>query len=245
MKKKLITITSALLAISIYAQTCPNNNHPHAIDLGLPSGTKWACCNVGATKPEANGGYFAWGETEEKDIYNDVTYFYCIGEDVNGDGLYIGENEYFEDLGSNICGTKYDVVHIKWGGSWKMPTQDQYEELIYNCKDDLITVNGVVGHKFISRKNGKCIFFPAAGERSSSLYDVGIAGSYWLSTHPTGNGRWAEYFGWRYSGVELHAGYRSHGLSVRPVTLNGPIVEAAAADAGVEAAVGTVDAVTW
>lgn len=227
-----------LFVQGIYAQQlCPNNNHPHEVDLGLPSGTKWACCNVGATKPEANGGYFAWGETVEKKVYNDVTYIYCTGKDVNGDGFFIGENEQYQNLGRSICGTHYDVAHVKWGGSWGMPTQVQYEELINNCKDELITINGVVGHKFISRKNGKCIFFPAAGERSSSLYDVGIAGSYWLSTQPTDYRRTAEYFGWRYSGVELHAGYRSHGLSVRPVTLNGPIVEAAAVDAAPEAAV--------
>ena len=54
--------------------TCPDNNHPHAIDLGLPSGTKWACCNVGATNPEEYGGYYAWGETKEKDIYGRNTY---------------------------------------------------------------------------------------------------------------------------------------------------------------------------
>ena len=58
----------ALLPTMANAQ-CPDNNHPHMIDLGLPSGTKWACCNVGASKPEDQGGYFAWGETEEKSEY--------------------------------------------------------------------------------------------------------------------------------------------------------------------------------
>lgn len=219
-------------AVGVHAQQlCPNNNHPHEVDLGLPSSTKWACCNVGATNPEANGGYFAWGETEEKKVYNDVTYIYCTGKDVNGDGLFIGENEQYQNLGRSICGTHYDVAHVKWGGSWGMPTQDQYEELINNCNDELITINGVVGHKFISKKNGKCIFFPAAGERTSSLSEVGIAGSYWLSTQPTDNGRWAQYFGWRYSGVELHATYRSRGLSVRPVTLTAAAAVEEAAEA--------------
>ena len=54
--------------------SCPDANHPHAIDLGLPSGTKWACCNVGASAPEQYGGYYAWGETHEKSVYNWDTY---------------------------------------------------------------------------------------------------------------------------------------------------------------------------
>ena len=59
--------------------SCPDNNHPHMIDLGLPSGTKWACCNVGAHSPEEYGGYYAWGEISEKPVYNEVTYLYATG----------------------------------------------------------------------------------------------------------------------------------------------------------------------
>lgn len=88
-----------------------------AVDLGLPSGTKWASCNVGATKPEEPGGYYAWGETEEKDYYAPSTYIHC-------DGAY---NPLFYDLGSDISGTEYDVAHVKWGGKWCMPTWDDFK----------------------------------------------------------------------------------------------------------------------
>ena len=64
---------------------CPDNNHPHLIDLGLPSSTKWSCCNVGASKPEAYGGYYAWGETQEKSLYDYTTYKNTI--DKNGDNI--------------------------------------------------------------------------------------------------------------------------------------------------------------
>ena len=75
---KMIFFIFALMfmAHTACAQSCPDDNHPHAIDLGLPSGTKWACCNVGATTPEENGGYYAWGETEEKELYDISTYIY-------------------------------------------------------------------------------------------------------------------------------------------------------------------------
>lgn len=70
MSKNLFTLTLLLVALTAKAQSCPDDNHPHMIDLGLPSGTKWACCNVGATKPEEYGGYYTWGETEEKSVYD-------------------------------------------------------------------------------------------------------------------------------------------------------------------------------
>ncbi len=81
---------------------CPDSNHPHAIDLGLPSGTLWSCCNVGAKTPEEAGGYYAWGETETKTIYNEGTYNYKAN---------------YVSFGSDIAGTEYDVAHVKWGGT--------------------------------------------------------------------------------------------------------------------------------
>ena len=131
--KKLLTIFAfALMAITANAQSCPDENHPHVIDLGLPSGTLWACCNVGADKPDGYGGYYAWGEVEEKDEYTEVTYLYCIGEYPNGYGYY-SRNRNFQNIGSDIAGTQYDVAHVKWGGSWVMPNIEQCRELLDNC----------------------------------------------------------------------------------------------------------------
>ena len=131
-----------------------------AVDLGMPSGTKWASCNVGATKPEECGGYYAWGETEEKVNYTDVTYLYSRGEDIDLDGEY-EEKERYKYLGPDISGTQYDVAHVKWGGDWRMPTLQQFKELLANCTSQWTSLNGKIGCKFISKINGSSIFFPA------------------------------------------------------------------------------------
>ena len=190
--------------------SCPDGNHPHMIDLGLPSGTKWACCNVGANKPEEYGGYYAWGETETKSTYSWSTYIHCDGT-----------KESCRDIGKDISGTKYDVAHVKWGGSWVMPTGDQQVELRNNCTYKWTTVNGVKGGRFTSKKNGKSIFLPAAGDRlSSDLYTAGSVGYYWSST---------QYPSYTYSAYGLYFGSgdtdwydsgRCYGLSVRPVSRN-------------------------
>ncbi|MBQ6064081.1 MAG: hypothetical protein IJK87_10720, partial [Prevotella sp.] len=114
--------------------SCPDANHPHMIDLGLPSGTKWACCNVGATAPEQYGGYYAWGEVNEKSYYDWSTYIHC-------DGHYYD----CHNLGSDIAGTQYDVAHVKWGGSWVMPSHAQQVELLNYCTSTWTTENGVYG----------------------------------------------------------------------------------------------------
>lgn len=150
---------------------CPDDHHPHMIDLGLPSGTKWACCNVEALKPENFGSYYAWGETEAKDNYSWETYIHCDGT-----------QETCHFLG-DICGTEYDVAHIKWGGQWHMPNRYQMDELFENCSYEWITLNGTKGGKFTSKTNGNSIFFPAAGFfDNSSLFSVLSSGCYWNGT---------------------------------------------------------------
>ena len=136
---------------------CPDDNHPHAIDLGLPSGTKWACCNVGASSPEEYGGYYAWGETEEKDDYYLLNYKYYLG-DLDGDGNYLEENEYV-NIGSNISGTQYDVAHIKWGSSWYMPTLDEIQELLNECTWTGIYQDKKIQGRLATGSNGNSIFF--------------------------------------------------------------------------------------
>ena len=129
--------------------TCPDDHHPHLIDLGLSSGTKWACCNVGATAPEDYGGYYAWGETEEKAVYDRSTYEYY-------------QNDSYLDIGNDIAGTQYDVAHVKWGDFWVMPSLDQIKELEDECQTQWTTKNGISGWLFTG-KNGSTIFLPAAG----------------------------------------------------------------------------------
>ena len=154
---------------------CPDANHPHAIDLGLKSGVKWSCCNVGATSPEQYGNYYAWGETQPKDAYDWQTYQY---------GKSRGS---VTNIGKDISGTQYDAATASWGSSWKMPVDTLISELIDSVTTGWInkewkTVNGVRGLKFTS-KNGAKIFLPAAAHRYGNEQGfVGTNGNYWSST---------------------------------------------------------------
>ena len=161
--------------------TCPDDHHPHAIDLGLPSGTKWSCCNMGSTVPEGSGGYYAWGETEEKETYNWSTYTLCEGTQST-----------CKDIGSNIRGTGYDVVRKDWGNAWLMPSQDQIKELFNNCTSEWTEVNGIMGCK-LTASNGGSIFLPATGYKTSSLYSLGSLGRYW-SANSYNNPKYASYY---------------------------------------------------
>lgn len=201
--------------------TCPDDNHPHMIDLGLPSGTKWACCNVGASSPEGYGGYYAWGETEEKSEYCIRNYKYVVLDDNNGIWYDKGHYYLYQSIGSDISGTQYDVAHVKWGGDWHMPTLAQIQELLNNTTSEWTSENGVAGIKFMG-SNGGSIFLPAAGVRWDSGHNhVGNYGLYWSSTlheYYEGGAYDANYlfFGSDY-GVNWFYDYRYYGRSVRPV----------------------------
>ncbi|MBR6979706.1 MAG: hypothetical protein IKH88_07730 [Prevotella sp.] len=188
--------------------SCPDDHHPHMIDLGLPSGTKWACCNVGADKPEAYGGFYAWGETEEKGNYDLSTYIHC-------DGSY----DTYHNIGSDIAGTQYDVAHVKWGGTWVMPSNAQQVELVESCTFKWTTVNGINGRVFIG-SNGNSIFMPAAGRRVlNGHHTVGIIGHYWSSTQDPKDSRAAYMLNFESNYVRWQYYYdRYRGLTVRPVS---------------------------
>lgn len=198
---------------------CPDDHHPHMIDLDLPSGTKWACCNVGADKPEAYGGYFAWGETQEKDMYNEVTYLYWTGVDIDGDGYY-DQNSNCQNLGNDISGTQYDVAHIKWGGSWVIPSFDQMEELANNCTHTWTSMNGVKGRKIIG-PNGGTIFIPAAGGHWEGSVDrTDIEANYWSSAQYPSNPHSAYRLYFNSSKLNwISWSSRDDGYPVRPVTV--------------------------
>ena len=159
--------------------SCPDFNHPHMIDLGLPSGTKWACCNVGADKPDSLGGYYAWGETEEKDHYDLDNYVHCdVGIDVDTEALTYT----YRDIGSDIAGTQYDVAHVKWGGSWVMPSLEQIKELEKKCTSEWYTLNGAIGIRY-KGPNGNSIFLSVTPVEWGSLtYSDLDGGIYWSST---------------------------------------------------------------
>lgn len=151
---------------------CPDAHHPHAIDLGLPNGTLWACCNIGAKVPKGYGGYFAWGEIEEKNLYKEDNYSYSYYDSAQGEYVY-------QHLGKDISGTEYDVALAKWGTPWCMPSKADCEELIQNCQNQPITYRGVSGTLFTG-PNGNGLFMPDAGWYSPAYHDQ--VSQNWTST---------------------------------------------------------------
>ena len=197
----------------------PQTGNHEYVDLGLS--VKWATCNVGATKPEEYGDYFAWGETQPKSTYSWSTYRWFNGADniiikYNNGGIYGGNVDYKTTLELGD-----DAARANWGGSWRMPTDAELTELCEQCTWTWTTQNGVYGYKVTSKKSGytnKSIFLPAAGFRDdSSLNYAGSLGYYWSSSLDSGypNYAWGVYF---YSDfVRRLTINRFVGFSVRPV----------------------------
>ena len=203
--------------LTITDNLCPNHNHPHMIDLGLPSGTKWACCNVGATSPEEYGGYYAWGETEEKNNYEWSTYkWYNSSHDTMT--KYCTDSYYGTVDNKIVLNPEDDVAHVKWGGSWRMPTKAEQDELRNNCTWTWTTQNGVNGYT-VTGPNGNSIFLPAAGCRDGSgVYYGASYGYYWSSSLLSYYSSYACYL-YFYSGYYYwNDNYRYYCFSVRPVS---------------------------
>ncbi len=217
---------------------CPDDHHPHMIDLGLPSGTKWACCNVDTDHPENQsptnyGGYYAWGETETKSTYKWSTYIHCNGTD-----------DTCHDLGSDIAGTQYDVAHVKWGDSWQMPTRDQISELLNNTTFTWTSKNDVIGIQFTS-VNGGSIFMPAAGYRNdSALGNKGLNGNYWSSSQLPSNLSIAYDLDFGSGSAYIYDdGFRNFGQSVRPVVSSSIVANLHISSATLSIFVGDVESV--
>ena len=224
----LVVVATLLQAQSITVhQTCGQNGQvvkaiPDAVDLGLS--VKWANMNVGATTPEDYGNYYAWGETVTKSTYDWSTYFYT-----NDGGKTF--TKYNNKGGKTVLDPGDDAAHVNWGGSWRMPTKAECQELLDNCTWTWTTQNGINGCKVTSNKAGytdKFIFLPAAGYREfSGIYGVASSCGDYLSSSLDeyySNSRYAEglYFD---SGNSFHPDgtyslfyySRCDGLSVRPV----------------------------
>ena len=156
------------------------------VDLGLPSGTLWATCNVGANSPEEYGDYFAWGETAPKDVYNWETYKWCNGSSTSIT-KYCSNSSYGTVDNKTELESEDDAAYVNWGPSWRMPTREQQRELVDNCSWTWTQQNSVNGY-LVTGPNGKSIFLPAAGIRSNeSLGLVGSYGFYWSRTLDPGS----------------------------------------------------------
>ena len=176
------------------------NGHEY-VDLGLPSGLKWATCNVGASSSEGNGNYYAWGEIEIKSEY------FGTNSKTNGKSM--------QDISGN---STYDVARAKWGGSWRLPTKEEFSELRQKCKWQWTTQNGKEGYK-VTGPNGNSIFLPAAGLRDGSSFDsAGEFGFYWSSTPDESDDDFACSLYFNSSGQGVNWYDRGYGRSVRSVS---------------------------
>lgn len=186
---------------------CPDDHHPHALDLDLPDGKLWACCDVGANAPGEKGNYFAWGETTTKSSYDEESYRYY-------------DNETFEyvNIGKEIGNTRYDVAKSKWKGDWHMPTSNDINYMFKLCKKKLFVLDGVKGILFTGT-NGQSIFFPFAGDmHDNQLQGEGQYGYYWSATQAPGYDSGAyNFFITDKPSATLNYGRRHLGRTVRPV----------------------------
>jgi uncharacterized protein (TIGR02145 family) len=191
------------------------------VDLGLPSGTKWATCNVGANNPEDYGNYFAWGETTTKDVYIESNYKYYKGNSISyfltkycNNSSY-GYDGYTDTL--TILEAIDDAATANWGSGWHMPTKEEMEELFRYCPWVWTTKNRVNGIKFTGT-NGNSIFLPAAGNVSDhELFFDGTDGYYWLPLVSTGNAHCGYSFFFSEHSYDIYNESRIIGYPVRPV----------------------------
>lgn len=230
MKKTIISIVAVFAAITISAQTVNvhfkngqtvrfnSSNVDHVdfsakapdptvsagavVDLGLS--VYWCSCNVGAETPEEYGDYFAWGETKPKSKYTKETYSY-----------YDSNTAQYMDIGDDICGTEFDAATVNLGSDWRMPTKDEFKELIDKCSFEWTQISGINGYK-VTGPNENSIFLPAAGY-------IPFGGSclgYLTSTNNSGYEFYSFYATSDYGPVTYSGQQKFYGYSLRPVTTN-------------------------
>ena len=213
---KISELIIPVLANSLIKTYSPASNGHEAVDLGLPSGLKWASYNVGATKPEEYGGYYAWGETEEKSDYDWDTYKYCHGT-YDSMTKYCTDSRYGTVDNKTTLEPADDVATVKWGGAWRMPTIEEQDELRNNCTWTWTTLNGVNGYR-VTGPNGKSIFLPAAGYRDGTeVYDRGSHSLYWSSSLGISGCNDAYNLNLNSGNYAWGCSYRIFGSMVRPV----------------------------
>ena len=245
-RKQLLTVLLLLVTSLILTTSCNDDDKKteqpqtptvtikiNAVDLGLPSGTKWAEANLGAEKPQDLGLFYAWGETIGYGLdawvgrpFDCTKYQWCSGSETTF-------TKYCTDASVGTVDNKTtldpedDVAHVIWGGKWRMPTKQEMVELLDNCTWEWTTLNGVNGYRVTSKKQGytnRSIFLPAAGHALNLRYEYGSRGSYWSSTiEPLNDGMGslschsAAIIDFSSRHAVISYGSRESGYSIRPV----------------------------
>ena len=219
-----IADVNTVIYIILGGGTLTPDNHEY-VDLGLPSGTLWATCNIGASAPENYGDYFAWGETKPREYYSWGNYkWFTLYDDSTFEVMkYCTDSEYGTVDGKTELDPEDDAAYVNWGASWRMPTQEQMKELVNNCwPKRWATQNGVKGY-LLTGPNGNTLFLPAAGYRwGNSLKYAGSEGHYWSRTLCSDDPafaftvEFADYF----STIQLFEDIRCYAHTVRPVRVS-------------------------
>ncbi|MGM9818793.1 MAG: hypothetical protein ACI30B_07430 [Paludibacteraceae bacterium] len=208
---KKMTFLLAALMCGAWCATAQNTEKGYEyVDLGLPSGLKWATCNVGATSPEAYGDYFAWGETTTKTTYSWDTYTLTT----DGGSTF---TKYNTTDSKTVLEPEDDAATVNWGGAWRMPTDAELTELREKCTWTWTTLNGVNGYE-VKGTNGNSIFLPAAGFRGvGGLSGAGSLGYCWSSSFNANDPGRAWNVPFSSDDVRGLSSSRYYGFSVRAV----------------------------
>jgi len=189
------------------------------INMGLPSGTEWYSCNLGATKPEEYGYYFAWGETSPKESYSWSTYAHGTGSNEITKYCYdasYGLDGFTDTL--TVLEPIDDAAYVAFDGAARIPNETEWQELIDNCTGEYTTLNGMQGYRFTSNANGNTLFLPAAGLMNNShLAFASSDGYYWFVSLSTMDPEGARYFNFSSGTTQISNYVRFYGLSIRPV----------------------------
>ena len=192
----------------------------HAVDLGLS--VKWSTCNLGATKPEECGDYYGWGETIGWQGMHDWSFYkWCNYGRPDCLSKYNTNSNYGGNVDNKtVLDAADDVARVKLGGTWRMPTRAECEELLKKCTWTWTTRGGVNGYKVTSKIHDNSIFLPAAGcWDGTTLYGLGESGGFWSSSLNTGCPRFAFQIGFHRDGAygSSNGTNRYLGCSIRPV----------------------------
>jgi len=212
-RKFLLVMLMSMILFSVVQAQNKKKGHEY-VDLGLPSGTLWASCNIGAKVPYESGDYFCWGETTKLTASShDYKWF---GRYVNGSSQILKYNKWDEKTELDL---EDDAAHVIWGGKWRMPSLEQIQELCENCRKIHTIYNGVNVLKFLSNINGRYIILPAAGTFSAENEIDDTRGHIWFRTRNNSDAEKAYSLSFSRVDYSIHSSWRKIGLNIRPVRL--------------------------
>lgn len=189
------------------------------VDLGLPSGTKWATCNIGANSPKECGDYYAWGVTTKKNYFGWGNYKWSKGDicDLEFTKYCTDKRHGTRDFKSTLD-PEDDVARVQLGENWRMPTPDEIRELFRECNWQLTDWDGVMGYN-VKGPNGNSIFLPFAGlSEDGGIVRRNDAGYYWSNSLYKRDAEKANNLFMTTTYINEDGDeWRCYGLSVRPV----------------------------